>query len=257
MFGACCRFSKRVVTQRVMRLRAPYSAAASVSADASLVAGVDEAGRGAVLGPLVLAAVVMSNASERFLASLGAKDSKQIAPAKRALLYDIVTRHPGVEFETCHLTPSDIDTAKAAGVNLNELELRQSLALLTRLHAKIRGNDTFNISHQRTWATLYVDSVASDSAKYGQAFRDAWTCNVVCENQADALYTCVGVASIIAKVQRDQAIRALEDEFGSIGSGYPSDVKTIDFLDSWWKQHRTVPSIARTSFKTIENLTLR
>jgi ribonuclease HII len=61
----------------------------------------------------------------------------------------------------------------------------------------------------------------------------------------------VSAASIIAKVTRDREITILSEEFGKIGSGYPSDPVTIAFLSAYIKSHDAPPPIARKSWKTV------
>ena len=70
-------------------------------------------------------------------------------------------------------------------------------------------------------------------------------------------FTIVAAASIIAKVERDRTIEQLSEEYGTIGSGYPSDPVTIRFLESYIKENKNIPIIARTSWSTVNDIKSR
>ncbi|MEG3055876.1 MAG: hypothetical protein RQM90_07250 [Methanoculleus sp.] len=79
-------------------------------------------------------------------------------------------------------------------------------------------------------------------------------CDVIAEHRADARHKIVGAASVVAKVARDRAIRYLDEEYGGIGSGYPSDPVTIEFLRRYIRDYGRPPPCARWSWKTVANL---
>ncbi|ENN96258.1 ribonuclease HII [Methanocaldococcus villosus KIN24-T80] len=64
----------------------------------------------------------------------------------------------------------------------------------------------------------------------------------------------VSAASIIAKVIRDNIINEYKKEFGDFGSGYPSDIKTVEFLKRYYEIHNKLPPIAREKWKTCKRL---
>jgi ribonuclease HII len=74
-------------------------------------------------------------------------------------------------------------------------------------------------------------------------------------HKADKLYPVVSAASIIAKVIRDREIQTLEKTFRNIGSGYPSDKKTMYFINNWIKEYRDFPDFVRKSWKPIKEIT--
>ncbi|PXF61170.1 MAG: hypothetical protein C4B59_05320 [Candidatus Methanogaster sp.] len=77
---------------------------------------------------------------------------------------------------------------------------------------------------------------------------------ITARHKADATYPIVAAASIIAKVQRDRAVRTLGREVGDFGSGYPSDPKTIRFMREWFREHKSFPEWVRHSWKTTSNV---
>lgn len=198
-----------------------------------ILCGVDEAGKGAVLGPLVVAGVACIKKQD--LAALGVKDSKALTPARREVLAaEIRAAFP---FEILHIAPGEID---ARGMTMN--------ALLARSHARV-------ISALQP-AIAVVDACDVDAARYGamvSAHLDR-PCRVVSCHHADRDHPAVSAASIIAKVERDHAVAALKQEYGEIGSGYPSDPSTVRFLSGYMKEYGHPPLIARKSWETIRTL---
>jgi len=72
--------------------------------------------------------------------------------------------------------------------------------------------------------------------------------------EADILNTVVSAASIIAKVIRDKEIEMIKREFEKIGSGYPSDKKTMEFIRTCIIDQNNCPSFIRKSWKPVKNL---
>jgi ribonuclease HII len=77
---------------------------------------------------------------------------------------------------------------------------------------------------------------------------------IIAEHKADSKYLVVSAASILAKVKRDRTINNLRHVYGDFGSGYPSDLRTRDFLTQWVKKFDEAPKFARKSWKTVKNL---
>ena len=77
---------------------------------------------------------------------------------------------------------------------------------------------------------------------------------IIAKHKADDIFPIVSAASIIAKNKRDSLINELKEKYGDLGSGYPSDKKTIDFLRKWIKKNRKVPAFARKSWATIKTI---
>lgn len=198
-----------------------------------ILCGVDEAGKGAVLGPLVVAAVACRK--KRDLADLGVKDSKALTPSRReALAEEIRASFP---FEVLHLSPAEID---GRGISMN--------ALMAKSHARV-----INLLHP---AIAVVDACDVVASRYGAmvAGHLEYPCRVVSRHHADRDHPAVSAASIVAKVDRDMAIAVFRDEYGNIGSGYPSDPGTVRFLEGYMQEHHSPPPIARRSWETIRAL---
>jgi ribonuclease HII len=200
-----------------------------------VICGVDEAGKGAVLGPLVVAAVGCR--SEKELCGLGIRDSKELSRLQRERLYSVINDR----FETAVtiIPASEIDSIR------REMTLNVRIGLA---HAEV-------IDRLRP-ETAIVDACDVNAERYGRqvAGHLGCSCSVQSFHNADKTYEVVGAASIIAKVTRDRAIDRLKEEHGEIGSGYPSDPTTITFLQEFIARHRRSPPFARSSWKTVSTL---
>ncbi|MCP8309978.1 MAG: ribonuclease HII [Candidatus Methylarchaceae archaeon HK01M] len=209
------------------------------------IAGVDDAGRGAVLGPLVIAGVCISNDKLGQLGEIGVRDSKLLSPHRRAKLYcqiiDIAN-----DVSLIKLTPEQIDEYVLKGKKyekLNYLEAVSMAKVIESLEAEV----------------VYVDASDVDVERFKQDILKSLkrTVELVSVHHADRIHPIVSAASIIAKVNRDRDLSELADKYGSIGSGYPSDPRTIYFLEGWLREHGDLPPFARRSWKTVKKLLKR
>lgn len=195
--------------------------------------GIDEAGRGSVIGPLVVCGVAIEEERLRYLERLKLKDSKKISPKKRSVLSRKIKKI--AECHPVHISASDIDLLRSKDVNLNEIE---KIAM-----RKIIGDANPDIS--------YIDCIDVDPNRFKheiETFQE--DLEVVAEHRADDTYVIVSAASIVAKVERDSALQKIRKNFKDIGSGYPSDPKTISFLKK--TSYNDLPDFVRRSWSTIE-----
>jgi ribonuclease HII len=197
--------------------------------------GIDEAGRGSVLGPLVVCGVALEDDRVKFLERLGLKDSKKVSPKRRIALYRKIDRI--AECHTVHITAQDIDMLRSRDVNLNEIE-------------KIAINRIIGNSNP---STCFIDSMDVKPERLTSEIETLHPeLKVVAEHKADDRYPIVSAASIIAKVERDRAIQEIRKEYKNVGSGYPSDPKTIEFLKSI--PSGELPDFIRRSWATVERI---
>jgi ribonuclease HII len=206
-----------------------------------MICGIDEAGRGPVIGPMVIAGVWMKNDEQ--LRKLGVRDSKKLSPQRRKKLAFEIDRIVG-KTESIIIPAEDID-AIMKSMSLNDLEL-----------------DTFiKIANKWKADKYYVDSVDVDEDRFGRRIGQGlkFDAEVISKHGADDLYPIVSASSIIAKVRRDEEIEKisamLEKKLNMpMGSGYPSDATTINFLKEWVNRFGKLPPHIRHSWKTVERL---
>lgn len=200
--------------------------------------GIDEAGRGPVIGPMVMAGVMIEDKEEITLKEMGVKDSKLILPNKRNFLFGEIKKM-AKGYEILSSSPKEIDdTLFSEDMNLNKLEALKSAMIINKLKP-----DKVILDCPGTNIEKYVDSV--------KLFLKHKKVKIVAEHKADYKYPVVGAASILAKVTRDGEIEKLKKKYGELGSGYPSDQITKEFIKKNFEKH---PEIFRKSWKTFQNL---
>ncbi|MFA6363339.1 ribonuclease HII [Methanoregula sp.] len=200
-----------------------------------MICGVDEAGKGSVLGPMVVAAVGARSAD--IFCDLGVKDSKKLTPAERELLFPLIKKRCRVA--TVIIPAEEIDAIR------REMTMN---ACVARAHAQV--------IKKLAPDTAYVDACDVNPFRYAETVKSHLdiACEIVSEHHADDTYPIVSAASIIAKVTRDREITKLAKKYGKIGSGYPSDPITIAYLSAYIDQHKSPPPIARKSWKTVSTM---
>ncbi len=208
----------------------------------AIIVGIDEAGRGPVLGPLVMVALAVKEENIKKLEWLGVKDSKLLSSSVREELFDQI-REVVEDFRIEVVEPDAIDLSLTEEEsNLNWLEAETSARLVSELDPDkiIVDCPSINIS-------AYTEYFAS---KLSQAVKDK--AELVVEHKADMNYIVVAAASVIAKVIRDRQVDKIKVEIGvDFGSGYMSDQKTQDFLEKYHDKH---PELFRRKWKSYTNV---
>lgn len=205
------------------------------------MAGIDEAGRGPVLGPLVVAGVACPDPA--ILKRLGVADSKALTPGKRERLDRQVRDHPELKVEVRSITPEVLDDERRHRT-LNAIEVERFQDIARALGAP----------------TVIVDAADVDARRFGrQVAAGLPDAVVVSEHKADEAHLVVGAASIVAKVARDAAVaelaRRLERRLPMpLGSGYASDPLTRDFVRAWHARFGDLPEGTRRSWAPMREL---
>jgi ribonuclease HII len=197
------------------------------------VAGVDDAGRGAVIGPLVIAGVLVKNEDLVKLRRLGVKDSKLLSPPRREFLAEHITkivRKTSVQ----KLQPYEIDSVVKSGRRLHKLNWLEAQTMAKVIEA-LRPD------------LVYVDASDVLEERFKQHILEClpFRAKIISEHKADRNYVAVSAASIIAKVERDREIAILGVTHGNFGSGYPSDQRTMNFLKHLMKTSQEYPDFVR------------
>lgn len=207
-----------------------------------LVAGIDEAGRGCVIGPLVVAGFAINENRLSNLTELGIKDSKLLSPKKREVLFEHLTK-VAENFHIVRLTPNEIDQV---------VRSKRKLHKLNRLEAETMAH----IINTLRPDYVYVDAadVLEDRFKHHIQEKLVFKTKITSRHKADKIYPVVSAASIIAKVERDREISKLKVVYGDFGSGYLTDPKTISFLKNWMQTNADYPDCVRRSWKTAQQV---
>lgn len=221
-----------------------------------IIVGADEAGRGSVLGPLVVAAVSLREERISELKKLGVRDSKLLSSARRSELFREIKKVS--ESVLCtSIRPESIDRVVFRGEKLHRLNYLEAQAM-AKLLGKLRFDRAFVDccdTNQERFGFQVSDLVAE---RRGNSFalgeRNPLFDKIVSEHHADRNYLVVSAASIVAKVTRDTAMKRIRKKHGRVGSGYPSDPETISFLKEFFGKSRAFPDFARRSWLTIRRM---
>lgn len=198
-----------------------------------MICGIDEAGRGPVLGPLVVAAVAI--ASDDALKGMGVRDSKRLTHKRRTAL--AIEIRKVARTEVIFIEAARIDALREE-MTMNEIEARAFAALLD----KVRPEEA------------YLDSADVRKEEFGHQVMSLLSCEprkLISEHGADVRYPVVSAASIIAKTERDAAMERIGREIGeNVGSGYPNDPVTRVFIERYLRMHGRLPPHTRRSWET-------
>ena len=202
-----------------------------------MVLGVDEAGRGPVVGSLMMAGVMIEESKLEALKNLGVKDSKLLTHPKRIKLAEEIKKIAD-EYKVIVVPPKEIDEAvesKDKNMNLNWLEAHKIAAIINELSPD----------------KVYLDCPSSNIKKFTSYLKeliDDQNVEIIAEHKADVTYPIVSAASIIAKVRREEEVAAIEQMTGqSIGTGYPANPLCQKFLKENFDKY---PDIFRKSWVT-------
>ena len=207
-----------------------------------LVGGVDDAGRGCIIGPLVLAGVALEESQISKLNGIGVRDSKTLSPSARIRLYFLI-KDLAYKVVSVKVPPEEVDKYVARRkkyIKLNLLEAEAAAKVVEELEADL----------------VYIDASDTDPERFKKnvVALIKRRVEVISEHNADKTYPIVSAASIVAKVERDAEIARLRERYGNFGSGYPADPNTIAFLREWLGKHGEIPPFARKTWKTWRRL---
>lgn len=208
-----------------------------------LILGIDEAGRGPVIGPLVFCGCLIGHETEKELRKIGIKDSKDLTQRRREFFEEKI-KSLAKNYRVMVCAPNDIDKNHEAGDKLNELEGDFMAKIINSLNDK------------KARIKVVVDCPSVSILKWTDYLktkvRNLSNLEFVVEHKADRNHIAVSAASILAKCERERQIDKLKKIYGDeVGSGYPSDPLTIRFLEKNALKLKD-KGIFRKSWKTYE-----
>jgi len=191
--------------------------------------GIDDAGRGPVIGPMVLAGCLIDEKTEKEFDKLGVDDSKKITPKRREFLAEKI-KQQAETFEIVLAHPFEIDGSNKEGIDLNKLEAIKCAEIINKI------NKGFNK------IKVIIDCPSVGILKWRDylmtKIKNLSNLEIICEHKADKNHIAVSAASILAKTTREKEMDKLKEKYGKeIGSGYCSDPLTCRFLEKYAKKH--------------------
>ncbi|WP_226005458.1 ribonuclease HII [Natrinema salinisoli] len=213
--------------------------------------GVDEAGKGPALGSMFAAAV---HCEDSGALPEGIADSKRLAPARREELAAALHADDGIRVGVAEITPTRIDDPET---DMNSLAVAAHAEAIDAALADLESDEL-----EGAPVSGLCDACDTDADRFARRVAEACgdrssdalanALEIDARHGADDDSPLVGAASIVAKVERDAHVATLAEEYGEIGSGYPGDSTTREFLASYIDEHRELPPFARESWSTCE-----
>lgn len=209
-----------------------------------LTLGIDDAGRGPVIGPMVLAGVLADEKTIKEFKKWGIKDSKQLTAKRREFLAKKIKSHAKT-FEIALAFPNEIDSQNHKGIDLNKVEAIKTSEIINKIN-KDFGKIKIIIDCPSVGISKWQDYLKTKITNLSNL-------EISCEHKADKNHAIVSAASIIAKSAREQEMDRLKEKYGKeIGSGYTSDSTTCKFLEKYARKHEK-EGIFRLTWVTWKN----
>ena len=207
----------------------------------TLILGIDDAGRGPVLGPMILAGVLIEEKDNGILQEWGAKDSKLLTPKMRKEVKEKIISQYKYHIEQTE--PIEIDESD----NLNYLEAIKAAKIINKLTEDL--NEPVKVIID--CPSVNIESWTQDVQKL---IKKPEIISLSCEHKADFNHPSVSAGSIVAKERREDEVYRLKRELHiDFGSGYPSDPKTKEFIAENFNNPK-YKSLIRFSWKTVKKL---
>jgi len=216
-----------------------------INEENQLILGIDDAGRGPLIGPMALAGCLIPKSLEKEFKELGVRDSKTLTDKKREFLADEI-RKKAISYHVTLSFPDKIDEGIKRGTNLNKIEAMEAAEIINKLTENINEPVSIIIDcpspNREAWRNQVIKYVH---------FMD--NLNIVCEHKADRDYVACSAASILAKSQREKEVAKIKEKIGKdFGSGYTSDPMTIEFMKAHSKEFKN-DGLFRKSWSTFQN----
>jgi ribonuclease HII len=196
--------------------------------------------KGPVIGPLVICGVCFKESNLSYLSEIGVKDSKKLTAKTRSKLA-ILIKEACHSFKIIIIPPKEIDQREEKKITLNKLEEQKMAEIIRELKPD----------------SIYIDAVDVNEARFTHSILNLLNYSpkeIISKHKADDLFPIVSAASIIAKDKRDTLIEELKEKYGDLGSGYPSDLRTTDFLREWIRKNQKIPHFVRKTWETTKKI---
>ena len=202
--------------------------------------GIDDAGRGVLMGPLVIAGALISETGAERLSSLNVQDSKNYKNAKTVVNRFMEIGSVVDKFTVRLISSQELTEKNERKITIDRAMIPYIIEIVEELGRGL-GNPNVLIDNLQ-----HREDLIDELKKRG--FN-----NVVVESGAER-HLSVAAASIVASAQFELELRKLRPEWGEIGSGNPNDPKTIKWLKEYYKKEKKWPNFVRTYYKTIRRM---
>lgn len=206
------------------------------------ILGIDEAGRGAVLGSMFIGGVLVDEDDMNELGQMGLKDSKDLTDEQREAFVPQIEKLASGTYVK-EITANDIDELRKI-MSLNVIELNGFARIIEELEP-----DQVIIDLPEPNGDRFIKKIRNE---LDDGFEDVV---MIAEHKADQNYPIVSAASILAKSAREAHTAELKDKYGvDFHTGYSHDEDTITFLKKFLQGHGELPEETRLSWATAKRI---
>ncbi len=217
-----------------------------------LILGIDDAGRGPVIGPMILAGCLIDSSKKLELKNLGIKDSKQLTQKRREFLEKKI-KEVAEAFEVVIISPTQIDKESEAGIKLNEQEAIACAKIINKINKDLSHRDYPGGCKIKVILDCPSVSLVKWADFLKTQIKDLSNLEISCEHKADQNHVSVSAASVLAKCVREKEMQKLREKYGDeLGSGYTSDPLTQRFLEKQGQKYKD-SGIFRKTWATWKN----
>ncbi len=205
------------------------------------ILGIDEAGRGPVIGSMFVGGFMIDSRKMDDLDDIGVRDSKKLSDSRREKMASKL-RDLGGDFLK-EITADEIDQLRSV-MSLNQIEIQGFADVIERAQPD----------------KVYIDLPEPDAERFISKIKEEIPPSMhdiefVAEHGADDEYSVVSAASIVAKSARESHVEELHSKYGyDFRSGYPHDEPTIEFLKTFMQEKGELPPETRMSWSTAQRI---
>ncbi len=212
----------------------------------TLYVGMDEAGRGPVMGPMIIGIAIATKVQISSIKKLGVMDSKVLKAVTRDKLFGLI-KEKLTGFGILSISAKEIDDLRTSGITLNEIEVMAFKQLLNEFEFKQE-------------IVLQLDAADVIAERFGKNFESMVNGEIISKHKGDSIFPAVSAASILAKVTRDAKMEKIQQEvllfdnnLPRVGSGYPNKISKL-FLSTYYRRYKKYPAFTRTTWDTAKSI---
>ena len=211
-----------------------------------IVVGADEAGRGIIIGPMVIGAVALDEIREKQLKNFGIKDSKKYSSINKIRAHADYIKKNSLAWSVIELSAEVLNNFNKNGMTMDEAEAYAFYRAIEDIAKKVKNISEFQVDNFQAVKKLKSLLKNNEITK---------NIDLIVLPKAELKYIAVGGGSILARTKSLEEMEKISKKYGNIGSGSTSDKTTIKWLREYYNENKTWPEkIVRTYWKTIKNI---
>ncbi|NHJ46824.1 MAG: ribonuclease HII [Asgard group archaeon] len=211
-----------------------------------IVVGADEAGRGLIIGPMVIGACAINDEILQKFTSIGIKDSKKYSSHQKLMTHANLVKKESLAWSVKILHADVLTNFNKNGMTMDEAEAYTFYRALEEIIKKVPKIDEYQVDNFQ--AKKKLKSLITDNPKMKNI-------SLKVLPRADLQYPAVSAGSLLARGQSLTELDKIRKQHGNFGSGSTNDKRTINWLKQYYIQNKSWPKkIVRVYWKTIDRI---